>query len=134
VAGTNIMAGIYTHPHTQLKKSGILHTHTHTQSMRGFPVRQNGDEFEQYPREQVYLPSLCPNRINENILSIILPCFYIYKCSMKKLNLLVLYKDTMQETYNQGISKRKVKCYVTKSEKIVSSKIAKHHSSLLKLI
>jgi len=29
----------YVHPHTQLKKSGIPHTHTHTQSMRGFPVK-----------------------------------------------------------------------------------------------
>ena len=28
-----------THPHTQLKKSGIPHTHTHTQSMRGYPVK-----------------------------------------------------------------------------------------------
>ena len=27
----------HTHPHTQLKKSGI--PHTHTQSMRGFPVK-----------------------------------------------------------------------------------------------
>jgi len=27
----------YPHPHTQLKKSGI--PHTHTQSMRGFPVK-----------------------------------------------------------------------------------------------
>jgi len=33
------MAGIctsHTQPHTQLKKSGISHTHIHTQSMRGF--------------------------------------------------------------------------------------------------
>ena len=42
----------YIHPHTQLKKSGIPHTHTHTQSMRGFPVKTgtgsgntHGDEF-----------------------------------------------------------------------------------------
>jgi len=27
------------HPHTQLTKSGIPHTHTYTQSMRGFPVK-----------------------------------------------------------------------------------------------
>jgi len=31
--------GGYVHPHTQLKKSGIPYTHTHTQSMRGFPVK-----------------------------------------------------------------------------------------------
>jgi len=30
----------HTHPHTQLKKSGIPHTHTHTQSMRGFPSKR----------------------------------------------------------------------------------------------
>jgi len=36
--GTGIMAGICT-SHTQLKKSGISHTHTHTQSMRGFSVK-----------------------------------------------------------------------------------------------
>jgi len=42
----------YTHPHTQLKKSGILHTHTHTRSMREFSVKTgtssdntHGDEF-----------------------------------------------------------------------------------------
>ena len=29
----------HTHPHTQLKKSGIPHTHIHTQSMRGFPIK-----------------------------------------------------------------------------------------------
>ena len=29
-----------THPHTQLKKSGIPHTHTHTQSMQGFPSKR----------------------------------------------------------------------------------------------
>jgi len=29
----------HTHPHTQLKKSRIPHTQTHTQSMRGFPVK-----------------------------------------------------------------------------------------------
>jgi len=70
MTGTGIMAGIYSspstsHPHTQLKKSGIPHTHTHTQSMRGFPVktgtgipRQNGDGFGQYPRRQIYLSSL----------------------------------------------------------------------------
>jgi len=37
MAGTSIMAGIcnpHTHPHTQLKNSGI--PHTHTQSMREF--------------------------------------------------------------------------------------------------
>jgi len=44
MAGTGIMAGIYSSSspsHTQLKKSGILHTytHTHTQSMREFPVK-----------------------------------------------------------------------------------------------
>jgi len=41
MAGMGIMAG-YVHPHihprTQLKKSGIPHTHTHTQSMRRFPI------------------------------------------------------------------------------------------------
>jgi len=46
----------HTHPHTQLKMSGIPHTHTHTQSMRD--SRQNGDGFGQYPRKRVYLPSL----------------------------------------------------------------------------
>jgi len=29
----------HNHPHTQLKKSGIPHTHTHTKSMRGFPIK-----------------------------------------------------------------------------------------------
>jgi len=29
----------HTHPHTQLKKSGIPHTHTHTHSMQGFSVK-----------------------------------------------------------------------------------------------
>jgi len=29
----------HNHPYTQLKKSGIPHTHTHTQSMWGFPVK-----------------------------------------------------------------------------------------------
>jgi len=44
MAGTSIMAG-YVHPlthlHTQLKKSGIPHTHTHTytRSMREFSVK-----------------------------------------------------------------------------------------------
>jgi len=30
---------IHNHPHTQLKKLGISHTHIHTQSMREFPVK-----------------------------------------------------------------------------------------------
>jgi len=55
MAGTGIMAGIctsHTHHHTQLKKSGIPHIHTHTQLIRGFPVKTgtdsgntHGDEF-----------------------------------------------------------------------------------------
>jgi len=36
----------HTHPHTQLKKSGILHTHT--QSMRGFPVKPRTDSGNTY--------------------------------------------------------------------------------------
>jgi len=42
MAGTGIMAGIYSSPSTSsypIKKSGIPHTHTHTQSMRGFSVK-----------------------------------------------------------------------------------------------
>jgi len=35
--GGRILWRVYVHPHTQLKKSGI--PHTHTQSMRGFPVK-----------------------------------------------------------------------------------------------
>jgi len=52
-------ATAHTHPHTQLKKSGIFHTHTHThtQSMQRFPVKAE-IEFGQYPQGQVYLPSL----------------------------------------------------------------------------
>jgi len=30
---------VHSHTHPQLKKSGIPHTHIHTQSMRGFPVK-----------------------------------------------------------------------------------------------
>jgi len=33
----HVLWRVYVHPHTQLKKSGI--PHTHTQSMRGFPVK-----------------------------------------------------------------------------------------------
>jgi len=43
-------------PHTQSKKSEISHIYIHTQSMRD--SRQNGNEFEQYPRKLVYLSSL----------------------------------------------------------------------------
>jgi len=35
--------GIYVHPHTQLKKSGILHIHVRTQSMRGFSIKTGTD-------------------------------------------------------------------------------------------
>jgi len=42
----------HNHPHTQLKKWGVPHTHIHTQSMWGFPVKMgtgsdniHGDEF-----------------------------------------------------------------------------------------
>jgi len=36
---TQVLWREYVHPHTQLKKSGIPYTHTHTQSMRRFSVK-----------------------------------------------------------------------------------------------
>jgi len=41
----------HNHPHIQLKKSGISHTHIHTQSMQGF-FGQNRDEFGQFARDR----------------------------------------------------------------------------------
>jgi len=43
MAGTGIMVGIctsHTHPHTQLKKSGIPHTHTHTSQCGDSPSKR----------------------------------------------------------------------------------------------
>ena len=42
MAETGIMVGICTSPYPSphpIEKVGIPHTHTHTQSMRGFPVK-----------------------------------------------------------------------------------------------
>jgi len=51
MVGTGIMTGICTSPYPT-EKVGIPHTHTHTQSMWGFPVKTgtssnniHGDEF-----------------------------------------------------------------------------------------
>jgi len=38
----------HTHPHIQLKKSEIPHIHTHTQAMRGFPVKTEMDSDKTY--------------------------------------------------------------------------------------
>jgi len=46
----------YIHPHTQLKKSEIPHTHTQTQSMQGFPVKTG--RVRAIPTGRVYLSSL----------------------------------------------------------------------------
>jgi len=47
----------HNYPHTQLKKSGIPRTHTHTQSMRGFPVK-TGTNSGNTHGGRIYLPSL----------------------------------------------------------------------------
>ena len=44
----------HTHPHTQLKKSGI--PHTHTQSMRKFPSKRG--RIQTIPTARIYLSSL----------------------------------------------------------------------------
>ena len=45
---------IHPHPHTQLKKLGIPHTHTYTQSMRGFPVKTGTSSGNTYGDEFIY--------------------------------------------------------------------------------
>jgi len=57
MTGTGIIAGICTshnHPHTQLKKSEIPHTYTHTQSMREFPVKIGTSSDNIYGDEFIY--------------------------------------------------------------------------------
>ena len=64
MAGTGIMAGIRTSPYPSpypIEKVGDSPYPYSYPVNTGIP-RQNGDEFGQYPRRQVYLPSLMEKR------------------------------------------------------------------------
>lgn len=48
---------IHTHPYPQFKQSGIMHTNSHTQSVRKFPIII-ATGFGQYSQGWIYLPCL----------------------------------------------------------------------------
>ena len=60
MAGTGIMAGICTSPYSSpypTEKVGDS-PYPYPYPVNAEILRQNGDEFEQYPRRRIYLPSL----------------------------------------------------------------------------
>ena len=70
MAGTGIMAGICTSPYPSpypTEKVGDSPYPYPYPVNAGIP-RQNGDGFEQYPRERVYLPSLVASVLNNTII------------------------------------------------------------------
>ena len=58
MAGTGIMAGIYSSPSPYLIKKIEDSPYPYPYPVNAGILRQNGDGFGQYPRRQVYLPSL----------------------------------------------------------------------------
>jgi len=65
VAGTCIMAEICTSPYAIEKVGNSPYLYPYPVNMEIF--RQNGDEFEQYPWRQIYLPSLTIINVNKLI-------------------------------------------------------------------
>ena len=71
MAGRGILAEICT-SHTQLKKSGI--SHTHTQSMRKFPIKTKTDSGNTHDRDEIYVIS----RFNTKFWHILTPFNFIF--------------------------------------------------------
>ena len=59
MAGTGIMAGICTSPYPSPYPTEKVGNSPYPYLVNAGIPCQNGDEFEQYPRRRVYLPSLC---------------------------------------------------------------------------
>ena len=80
MVGTGIMAGICTSPYSSSfpTKKVVDSPYSYSYPVNAEIPRQNGDEFEQYPRGRVYLSSLIFS-ISQQFVRI-----FVFKCSLKK--------------------------------------------------